>query len=104
MTRVVGYAVTCKDKPGDQPGKIRDEKMAEHLAHIEQTLDTLLLAGPLFEGERVAGSLLIFKADSPEQALEMAKQDPYYKAGIWDSMEAHRFVGAAGDFVGGKTW
>lgn len=104
MGRQVGYMVLCKDKPGDAPGKIRQEKMADHLAHVEKTVDSLLLAGPMFDGDTVIGSMLIFKADSPEQALEMAKQDPYYHADIWESMEVSRFVGAAGDFVGGKTW
>ncbi|MEM6680701.1 MAG: YciI family protein [Pseudomonadota bacterium] len=104
MERVIAYSVLCKDKPGDEAAKIRDQLMPNHLAHIEKTVDSLWLAGPLFDADKVVGSLLIFKADSAEQALEMAKQDPYYEAGIWASMEARRFVGAAGDWVGGKTW
>lgn len=104
MGKQVGYMVLCKDKPGDAPGEIRQQKMGDHLAHVEKTIDTYLLAGPMFDGDKVVGSLLILKADSPEEALEMVKQDPYYKADIWASMEVTRFIGAAGDFVGGKTW
>ncbi|MEM7571166.1 MAG: YciI family protein [Pseudomonadota bacterium] len=104
MSRIVAYAVSCYDKPGPNAARIRDEKMAEHLAHIEETLDQLWLAGPLFDGEDVVGSLLILKAESEAEALSMAKSDPYGKAGIWERIEVRRFVGAAGDWVGGKTW
>lgn len=104
MSRVVAYAVSCYDRPGPEAGAIRQEKMAEHLAHIEETLDKLWLAGPLFDGGDVVGSLLIFKAESEAEALALAKSDPYGKADIWERIEVRKFVGAAGDWVGGKTW
>jgi len=104
MDRITAYLVICKDKPGDEPGRIRQEKMAEHFAHIEKSIDTLWIAGPLFDGDDITGSMMVLKADSSQQAVEMAKQDPYYAAGVWQSVEAQRFVAAAGDWVGGKTW
>lgn len=104
MSRVDAYVVTCRDKAGDASGKIREAKLAEHFAHMENVIDKVLVAGPLLEGGAVVGSLLVLKADSVEAAEDLAKQDPYYAAGVWASVEAVHFVGAAGDWVGGKTW
>ncbi|MEM9290041.1 MAG: YciI family protein, partial [Pseudomonadota bacterium] len=84
MARMTGYAVACYDKPGPEAAQIRDEKMAEHLAHIETTLDKLWIAGPLFGDAGVIGSLLIYKADTPEEARALAMADPYGQAGIWE--------------------
>ncbi|MEM7569349.1 MAG: YciI family protein [Pseudomonadota bacterium] len=102
--RVMGYAVICKDKPGEEAGRLRKELTAEHLAHIADTIDNFLIAGPMLEAGETTSSLLIVKAQSEEEALEIVNADPYAKAGIWESIEVRTFVAAAGDWVGGTTW
>lgn len=97
------YAIITRDKPG--AAVTRMEKLKDHLAHIEQTLDTLAVAGPLRDEEaNFTGSLLVVKAESEAEARKLLEADPYYKAQIWSDIEIRAFNAAAGDWVGGKTW
>jgi len=99
-------AVYCRDKPGADIARIRQEVLAEHLAHIEKIIDDLLLAGPLFsaDGKSVTGSLLIYKAKSRQEARAMLESDPYFKADIWQEITFDVLYGAAGDAVGGLAF
>jgi len=97
------YAVIAHDKPGAMGP--RNALLHEHLAHIEQTLDSLAVAGPLKDAEgAITGSLLILHADSEAQARALLESDPYFAADIWDRIEIRRFTGAAGTWVGGRNW
>lgn len=98
--------VTCLDKPGADIARIRQEKLPNHLAHIETTIDDILVAGPIFspDGTAACGSLLIYKTDSQQKAQAMLEADPYYKAEIWQEISYSVFYGAAGDAVGGLSY
>jgi uncharacterized protein len=97
------FAVTAWDAPGAEPVRlaVRDA----HFSHIERVLDKLCIAGPLkTEAEGFAGSLLIIKARDRAEAQAIFETDPYFKAGVWDRIEIHPFVAAAGEWIGGKVW
>lgn len=104
MPKINGYMVICHYAAGDHMAQLRKDALPQHMAHIERTVDRILLGGPLFEGENPAASFLIFKAESEAEALEMAKEDPYYAAGVWERFTVRRFVGGAGTLLGGITW
>ncbi|KAH9915906.1 uncharacterized protein B0H18DRAFT_1039695 [Fomitopsis serialis] len=42
---------------------------------------------PLTVVPDIAGTLLIVKADSLEAARKLIEQEPYYKAGVWDTSD-----------------
>ncbi|KAH9915489.1 uncharacterized protein B0H18DRAFT_1041437 [Fomitopsis serialis] len=42
---------------------------------------------PLTGVPDIGGTLLIFKADSLEDARKLIEQEPYYKAGVWDTSD-----------------
>ena len=97
------YAIIARDKPG--AASMRMEKLKEHLAHVEGSLDRLAVAGPLRdEAGAFTGSLLIVKAESEADARALLEADPYYRAGIWNDIDVRAFGAVAGDWVGGKTW
>jgi uncharacterized protein len=97
------YTIITHDKAGAHA--VRMEKLKEHLAHVEATLDQIAVAGPLRnEAGEFVGSMLVIKADSAEAAQAFLAQDPYFKADIWSKIDIHAFNAAAGDWVGGKTW
>lgn len=97
------YAIYCTDKP-DTAQKRLDARDA-HFAHIEKTLDKLLIAGPLLDEVGVTiGSLLVVKADNAEQARNQLEADPYFNADIWADIRITPFMPAAGDWIGGKIW
>lgn len=97
------YAIITRDRPGAQATRM--EKLREHLAHVEEHMDSLAVAGPLRdEAGAFTGSLLVVKAESEAEARELLKSDPYFKADIWSDIEVRAFNAAAGEWVGGKTW
>jgi uncharacterized protein YciI len=97
------FSIITHDKPGAHA--VRMEKLRDHLAHVEATLDRLAIAGPMRnEAGEFIGSLLVVKADSLEDARAYIEADPYFKADIWSKIDISAFSAAAGDWVGGKTW
>lgn len=68
-------------------------------------MDKIAIAGPLRDENGLSnGSLFVFKTMSPEEAEELFRSDPYFKAGVWTRWEVHPFLPAAGEWIGGKTW
>jgi len=98
------YIVICRDAPDG--AEKRRSATPDHLRHIEQVIDELHVAGPLFDeaGKRPVGSVLLLRTQSARQARELTERDPYFKAGVWESVEVLPFIPAAGGYIGGITW
>lgn len=98
--------VLCRDKPGTDIARIRQDVLPEHLAHIEKTIDDILVAGPVFSenGKSISGSLFIYKAKSRQEAQTMLEADPYFTANIWQEITFDVLYGAAGEAVGGLSY
>jgi uncharacterized protein len=97
-------AVICHDGPDSQAA--RKTAAPDHLRYVEAILDRLALAGPLFspDGQRMIGSLYVFKTGSLDEARQWLEGDPYFEARFWRSIDYRPFLPAAGDFVGGTIW
>ncbi len=97
------FSIYCRDKKGT--AQTRREVAPKHLSHVEKYIDRYLVAGPMrdIEGETV-GSLLIVTAEHEDDARQFLEQDPYFAADIWESIEIHNFMAAAGEWIGGKIW
>ena len=98
------YVVRCRD--GAKGTELRAAHTAEHLAYIEQVMGDLNVAGPLFDesGKSVIGSMYCLHTQSLARAREIIENDPYFKAGVFESVEYTPHMPAAGKFIGGKTW
>ena len=96
--------VYCQDRSGADD--LRKEFLADHFAYIETILERIAVAGPMRDrsGGHIMGSCFIYHTDDEAEARELLKNDPYYMAGIYDQIECHQFLGAAGTWVGGKIW
>ena len=78
-------ALICIDKPGHL--HIRSENRPAHLEHI-QSSGIVEMAGPfLTETGEMAGSLVILSVDTLDQARDWAANDPYAKAGLFQSVD-----------------
>jgi uncharacterized protein YciI len=78
-------ALICIDKPNHL--HIRQENRPAHLEHI-QSSGLVEMAGPfLTETGEMAGSLVILMVDTLEQARDWAANDPYAKAGLFQSVD-----------------
>lgn len=78
-------ALIAKDKSGALP--IRLENRAAHLAYIEET-QVVEQAGPLLNADgEMCGSLVILEVANLDAAQTWAENDPYAKAGLFESVE-----------------
>ena len=107
MSKPVLFTIArCFDKPGKAAARRRKSFLPDHLKHVEETIDDIFVAGPLYtyNHETIIGSLYIYKTDNVNEAKAMLKADPYYKADIWGEIRFTPFYAAAGSGVGGLAF
>ncbi len=82
------FAVICADKPGHL--NLRMETRPPHVEWLNglNAAGTLKIGGPFLDSDnKPCGSMLLIAADSLEDAKALAAQDPYAKAGLFESVE-----------------
>ena len=99
MTLFAFYCLDCAMSEA-----LRAKLLHVHLAHIEAHIDEYAVAGPLKDGERTIGSLVIIKAEDEAEARAKFESDPYFAGGVWETVHSSQFLGVAGDWVGGVAW
>ncbi|MDR9484367.1 MAG: YciI family protein [Sediminimonas sp.] len=78
-------ALIAHDKPGALD--IRKANRDAHLAYIKAT-GVVDQAGPLLDkSDRMIGSLVILNVDDMAAAQDWANNDPYAKAGLFESVQ-----------------
>ena len=98
------WLVLCRDIPNS--AHLRRRHLAQHLAYIESVMDRVSVAGPLSANlaGSFSGSCFIYRASDLEDAEALLHNDPYYQAGLYETVEIHAFRPAAGVWIGGATW
>lgn len=82
------FAVICADKPGHL--NLRMETRPPHVEWLNglNAAGTLKIGGPFLDSDgKPCGSMLLIAADTLEDAKALAAQDPYAKAGLFESVE-----------------
>ncbi len=80
------FALICTDKPASLD--IRLATRPDHVAYLKSLGDKLILAGPfLGTDEKPNGSFVVIKAENRAIAEAIAADDPYAKAGLFQSVE-----------------
>jgi uncharacterized protein YciI len=77
-------ALIARDKPGALQTRL--DNRSAHLAYIEET-GVVPQAGPLLDGDAMIGSLVILDVEDLAAAQSWADNDPYAKAGLFQSVE-----------------
>ncbi|EKV26928.1 YciL protein [Caenispirillum salinarum AK4] len=85
------FAVTCLDKPDS--GHIRQENRPAHLEFAKAAGDKLKMGGPLLsdDGATMIGSMLVVEAADRAELGAWLEQDPYAKAGLFESVTVRPF-------------
>ena len=77
-------ALIARDKPGALQTRL--DNRSAHLAYIEET-GVVSQAGPLLDGDAMIGSLVVLDVEDLAVAQSWADNDPYAKAGLFQSVE-----------------
>ena len=77
-------ALIARDKDGALQTRL--DNRAAHLAYIEET-GVVAQAGPLMDGDAMIGSLVILEVEDMGAAQSWADNDPYAKAGLFQSVD-----------------
>lgn len=86
------FYIRCVDKPGHLD--VRKANREDHLAYIKGGFaDRIVAAGPTLDPdmEGMNSSVFIIEFDAIEDAREFAANDPYAKAGLFESVVIRPF-------------
>lgn len=85
------FAIICVDKPDS--ARLRKENRPAHLGYLEGVADRIAIAGPTLAEDLSAptGSLLILDFEDRAQAEAFAANDPYNRAGVFESVTIKPF-------------
>lgn len=85
------FVIFCTDKPGHQ--QVRLDNRPAHVAYLKEHLDHIVMAGPTQtdDGEGMTGSTLIMRFEDRKAAEAFAENDPYNKAGLFESVTIRRW-------------
>ncbi len=78
---------------------LRLANRSDHLGWASGFVDRIAMAGPVFsaDGESMAGSTFVISFDSLDEAKDWAADDPYARAGLFESVEIVAFNWSIGD-------
>ena len=77
-------ALIANDKPGSLD--VRKANRDAHLAYADES-GIVRIAGPFLDaGGNMTGSLLVLEVENMAQAEAFAENDPYAKAGLFDTV------------------
>ena len=80
------FVVINHDRPNSL--ELRMATREAHLAYLRDQSLPLKIAGPILsDGGEMAGSILVFEADSRDQVQAFADHDPYAIAGLFERSE-----------------
>ena len=84
------FAVLTENKPDSI--ELRSRARARHLARLEGLGETVVLAGPILDGDgQPCAGLMIFDVADQAHAEELVAADPYMAAGLFDSVNVRPF-------------
>ena len=91
---------------GPDAAERRRAQLDAHLAWVLTAMERLRVAGPVRDAPGAAPcmSVYILEAADEEDARALVATDPYFQAGVWQSVEFRHFNAAAGTWVGGAAW
>jgi uncharacterized protein len=81
------FVALCMDKPGHVETRLANRPV--HLAFLEKCGGKVRLGGAFLDpaGEKPIGSMLILEAASESEARALLADDPYARAGLFQSVE-----------------
>ena len=85
------YVIFGKDHPNSSK---RLDNYDAHKAYLSKSPVKIVFSGPLVDDkdrDKMIGSLFLIDAENIEQVIDFNKNDPFYKAGVWESLHVEAF-------------
>jgi uncharacterized protein len=84
--------VHCLDKPDALP--VRLANYEAHKAYLASGKVATVISGPLLADdlETMIGSMFIFEADTIDDVVAFNREDPFAKAGVWETVSIRPFL------------
>ncbi|ANY77179.1 hypothetical protein BB934_02230 [Microvirga ossetica] len=84
--------VHCMDKPDALP--VRLANYEAHKAYLASGKVATVISGPLLADdlETMIGSMFIFEADTIDDVVAFNREDPFAKAGVWETVSIRPFL------------
>ena len=85
------FAVTCKDKPGHLQTRL--DNRAAHLEYAKGAGAKMIIGGPMLsdDGQTMIGSMLVLDVADRADLDAFLANDPYAKAGLFESVTVTRY-------------
>jgi uncharacterized protein YciI len=85
------FIIVCTDRPNQE--QLRIDTRQAHLDYIAEFKDRVVMAGPTQtdDGAHMTGSLLIMDFADRKLAEAFAANDPYNKAGLFETVVVRRW-------------
>jgi hypothetical protein len=92
------FTIVCTDKPGS--ADIRESTRAAHRDYLVPNLPKLIHAGAQLDlAGKPCGSLFIIEVTDRAEAEKFSAGDPYFKAGLFESVEIRTYRASIRDGV-----
>jgi len=85
------YVILGKDKPNSSA---RLDNYEAHKAYLSKSPVKIVFSGPLVDDKNrdaMIGSLFLIDAESIEQVQDFNRNDPFHKAGVWETVYVEAF-------------
>lgn len=85
------FIIHCLDHADALPRRLASHDA--HRAYLAAAPVECVLRGPLMSdgGEHMIGSLFLVRARSKEAVMAFSRSDPFYQAGVWQTIHIHPF-------------
>ena len=86
------FVIHCIDKPN--ASQTRTRHFEAHKAYLSDSEIKVIISGPLVAEDNATaiGSCFLIQAEDLAQVKEFNRNDPYFKAGLWESVSIHPFL------------
>lgn len=85
------FVIFCIDRPGAEDR--RKQAIQAHIAYLATNPIKVVMSGPLTtdDGGKAIGSLFLVDAASRAEVERFQRADPFFNAGIWETVEVRAF-------------
>jgi uncharacterized protein len=90
-SEIMHFIIHCLDRPDAVADRLKHYEA--HKAYLAAASVRTVISGPLLadDKETMIGSCFLIESDDQEAVFAFNREDPFYKAGVWQDIKIHPF-------------